>query len=232
MQRPIPRSTRTGTVAVLCAGLLLTQGCAADPDGQPAAAPSAGPTTGPPSGEPSAPPSATTSSAPTGSPSSGGGGGGDDAILQGERQVVIAPVDSFESILAVDPKGRLNLTDGEAEYTLFVLDPVAGRHQIKTAKAGSGGEPFCMGLRDNGTKPKTIVSAGCDTSAAGQLFTLERMKDTDEKGRPTYAIRGDGDVYVRTTATDGLVAELPGDEGPGTTFVFVDNGKANLPALD
>jgi hypothetical protein len=36
---------------------------------------------------------------------------------------------------------------------------------------------------------------------------------------------------VRNTATDGLVAELPGDDGPGTTFAFVDNGKANLPDL-
>ncbi|MFI6823110.1 hypothetical protein ACIBJE_19455 [Micromonospora sp. NPDC050187] len=230
MQRPIARSTRTGTVAVLCAGVLLTQqACAADPDGQPAAAPSAGPTTSSPSGEPQATPSATTSSATTGSPAPGGNGGGDDAILQGERQVVIAPVGSFESVLAVDGKGRLNLTDGEAEYSLFVLDPVgSGRHQIKTAKAGSGGEPFCMGLRDNGTSPITVVSAGCDTSAAGQLFTLERTRATDEQGRPTYAIRGDGNVHLRTTSRDGLVAQA----GSETTFAFVDNGKATLPDLD
>ncbi|MEH1017974.1 hypothetical protein V6U90_33580 [Micromonospora sp. CPCC 206060] len=233
MQRPTARSSRTGTVAALCAGLLLTQqACAVDPDGEPPAAPSAGPTTGAPTGDPQATPSATTPSATTGLPSAGGGGGGDGAILRGERQVVITPVRSFESVLAVDDKGRLNLTDGEAEYALFVLDPVGGgRHQIKTAKAGSGGEPFCMGLRDNGTSPTTIVAAACDTSAAGQLFTLERMWATDEQGRPTYAIRGDGGVHLRTIASSGLVAQAAGAGGPDTTFAFVDNGKATLPEL-
>ncbi|MFB9545301.1 hypothetical protein [Micromonospora sagamiensis] len=238
MQRPIARSTRAGMTAALCAGLLLTQqACAADPDGEPAAS-STGSTAGVPTGDPQATPSATTPSATTpsattGPPAAGGGGGGNEAILRGERQVVIAPVGSFESILAVDAKGRLNLTDGEAEYALFVLDPVdGGRHQIKTAKAGSGGEPFCMGLRDNGTSPATVVAAGCDTSSAGQLFTLERMRATDKQGRPTYAIRGAGNVRLGTTASSGLVAQAAGDGGPETTFAFVDNGKATLPELD
>ncbi|MEU4565584.1 hypothetical protein [Micromonospora sp. NPDC023956] len=240
MQRPITRSARSarsarsGLVAALCAGLLVTQqACAADPDGEPTEASSAGTTTAAPTGDPQTTPSVSTSPTTTGSPPAGGGGGAGEAILRGERQVVIVPVDSFEAILAVDPKGRLNLTDGEAEYTLFVLDPVGGdRHQIKTAKVGTGGEPFCMGLRDNGTGPTTVVAAGCDTSAAGQLFTLERTRATDEKGRPTYVIRGDGNLHLRTAADTGLVAEAAGNGKPDTTFVFVDNGKATLPALD
>ncbi|GAA2220834.1 hypothetical protein ACFY2R_24790 [Micromonospora olivasterospora] len=228
MQGSTDQFIRGGRMAALCAGLLLTQqACAADPDENPPAA-STGPTSSVPAGDPQATPSAT-----TGSPTTGGGGNGDGAILRGERQVVIAPVGSSESILAVDDKGRLNLTEGSAEYSLFVLDPAGGgRHQIKTAKAGSGGESFCMGLRDNGTSPTTVVAAGCDTSTAGQLFTLERMRATDKQGRPTYEIRGEGGVHLRTIASSGLVAQPAGDEGPDTTFAFVDNGKATLPELD
>ncbi|SCL37086.1 hypothetical protein GA0074692_4548 [Micromonospora pallida] len=243
MRRPIARSTRTGLVTALCAGLLLTQGCAADPDGEPSVTPSVGPTTGASAGDPPATPSATTSSATTssattsssatGSPPAAGGGGGDEAILRGERQVAIKPVPSFESILAVDEKGRLNLTDGGAEYALFVLDPVGGgRHQIKTASADRSGEPSCMGLRDNGNEPTTVMAAPCDTSAAGQLFTLERMRATDERGRPTYAIRGDKGVHLRATADSGLVARAAGGGGLDTAFAFVDNGEATLPELD
>jgi hypothetical protein len=231
MQRP---TVRTGMVVALCAGLLLTQqACAADPDGEPSVATSGGPTTGVPTGDPQATPSAATPSATTGSPSAAGGGGADEAILRGERQVAIKPVPSFESILAVDDKGRLNLTDGGAEYALFVLDPVGGgRHQIKTASADRSGEPSCMGLRDNGTSPTTVVAAPCDTSAAGQLFTLERKRATDEGGRPTYVIRGDKGVHLRATADSGLVAQAAGGEGADTAFAFVDNGEATLPELD
>ena len=80
-------------------------------------------------------------------------------ILRGERQVVLRPVEAFESILAVDAKGRLNLTDGESDKSLFVLAPAKGNmHQIRTAKPQGGGEPDCMGLRDDDA-PATVVAA-------------------------------------------------------------------------
>lgn len=63
-------------------------------------------------------------------------------MLSGTRQVAIVPVPSFESVLALDAKGRLGLTDGESDRSLFVFTPNGKRFQIKTAKADSdSGEP-------------------------------------------------------------------------------------------
>jgi len=152
-----------------------------------------------------------------GEPAGGSGGG----ILGGKRQVVIVPVDSFESVVAVDEKGRLGLTDGPSDKTLFVLVPAgSGQHLIRTARAGSGGEPACMGLRDNGSAPATVVAAACDTSRPGQRFTIEKT-GKKENDRPTYAIRADGDRYLRADRS-GIVAGAARD----TTFTLADNGAA------
>jgi hypothetical protein len=161
-------------------------------------------------------------------------GAGPSPILRGERQVVLRPVEAFESILAVDAKGRLNLTDGESDKSLFVLVPTRGdTHQIRTAKPQGGGEPDCMGLRDNDDAPATVVAAPCDAGRAGQLFTIEETSQESE-GRPTYTIRAEGQRYLRAVDRHGLIAERigEGDAGKGVTFDFVDNGAAPAGAGD
>ncbi|UQU63520.1 hypothetical protein COUCH_31625 [Couchioplanes caeruleus] len=140
-------------------------------------------------------------------------------ILAGKRQVVIAPVGSTESVLTVDDKGRLSLTDGPSDRTLFVLVPVGdGKHQIRTAKAGASGEPACMGVRDGGGAA-TVVAAACDAGRAGQRFTVESEAQRD--GRPAYTIGAEGGLRLSVDRS-GLVAT----PGRGTPFTLVDNGAA------
>jgi hypothetical protein len=153
-------------------------------------------------------------------------------ILEGKRQVVIAPEPGFESILAVDAKGRLNLTDApDPEYGLFVLSPVsAGKWQIKTAKADPSGEPACMGIKNNGSASLTVVAAACDTSRPGQLFEIVEHGTTGD-GDPAYAISSQS-AYLQVANDSTLIAEELGDAPLRTTWGFADNGPANLPALD
>ncbi|MFI7648683.1 hypothetical protein ACIBTZ_21740 [Micromonospora sp. NPDC049460] len=161
-------------------------------------------------------------------PAAPGAAGSADPIMRGERQVVLRPVGSFESILAVDAKGRLNLTDGDTDKGLFVLLPASGnRYQIRTAKAHNGSEPDCMGLRNNGSAPATVVAAACDAGRAGQMFTIEKTQEKSQ-GRPTYTISGEGKVHLRASDEQGLIAQRmgEGDTGKGLTFDFVDNGAA------
>ncbi|NBE80136.1 hypothetical protein [Micromonospora rubida] len=224
-------SFRPASVLRAAAATMLTVGVAASTQACATSSPEAGNSAAPPAtSAPAADSGATPATpSPTGSgPKGGSQAGGADPILRGERQVVLRPVGSFESILAVDAKGRLNLTDGETDKSLFVLLPAGeNRYQIRTAKAHDGGEPDCMGLRDNGSAPATIVAAACDSRRAGQLFTIEKTQKRDQ-GRPTYTIGGEGKVYLRAVDGQGLTAQRvgEGDAGEGLTFDFVDNGVA------
>ena len=147
-----------------------------------------------------------------------------DPILQGKRQVVIKPIPSFESIVGIDGKGRLNLIDGEAAYGLFVLSPVGEKFQIKTAKPGDGKKAACIGIKNNGSNPLTAVAATCDAKRAGQLFDITKQKAKDN-GRPTYAISNRG-AFLQYFPRTGLIAEELGDAELLTTYSFVDNGPA------
>lgn len=147
-----------------------------------------------------------------------------DPILAGRRQVVIKPIPSFESIVGIDSKGRLNLTDGEPAYGLFVLSPVGAKYQIKTAKAGDGKKAACIGIRNNGSNPLTAVATTCDSKRAGQLFDITRLTAQDN-GRPTYAISNRG-AFLQYFPRTGLIAEELGDAELTTTYSFVDNGPA------
>jgi hypothetical protein len=147
-----------------------------------------------------------------------------DPILAGQRQVVIKPIPSFESIVGIDSKGRLNLTDGEPAYGLFVLSPVGQKFQIKTAKPGDGKKAACIGIRSNGSNPLTAVAATCDSRRAGQLFTLVKQTKKDN-GRATYGIHNAG-AFLQYFPRTGLIAEELGDSNLATTFSFVDNGPA------
>lgn len=158
-------------------------------------------------------------------------GTGTNQILAGKRQVVIKPVQSAESILALDGRGRLSLIDGEAEHSLFVITPVGDRYLIKTAKADTGGEPSCLGIKTNGSDSLSVEAAACDTRRDGQLFTITKQKDKDRNGRPTYAISNQS-AFLQASARGGLIAEELGDAPLKTTYAFVDNGPVVLPALD
>lgn len=233
MHHRIPRLVRTAAVATAWSSLvLMQQACAPSDTPDPAAPASAVPRSSAPTATaPAGDPTPTPTPARTSSPAPGGNSGA-SPILRGERQVVIRPVGAFEAILAVDGKGRLNLTDGDTDKGLFVLFPVGnGRHQIKTAKAQSGGEPACMGLRDNGTNSPTIVAAACDVAATGQLFSIEPTRTKDAQGRPVYAISTAGGHYLRSLDSQGLIARKGGETGSRTTFSFIDNGAAQLPQV-
>ncbi|GAA2518091.1 hypothetical protein [Winogradskya humida] len=160
----------------------------------------------------------------SGGDSSGGGdGGGAGGILGGKRQIVLRPVQTFESILHVDDKGHLALTDGETGSGLFVLLPGRdGKHQIRLAKPDPSGEASCIGLKENTSGSATLDAAPCDSSKAGQLFDFEKLKKTDN-GSPTYSIRTTKGYYVRALDETGVEAVAA---GPDTTFVLVDNGTA------
>jgi len=153
-------------------------------------------------------------------------GSGSDAILAGKRQIVIKPVPSTESIVAVDAHGRLTVTDGEAEHGLFVLTPVNEGFLIKTAKADSSGEPSCMGVKSNGSASLTVEAAACDAGRAGQIFSITKQKAQDSEGRPTYAISNQG-AFLQVFPK-GLIAEELGDSALKTTYAFVDNGPSTL----
>ncbi|MGJ6967674.1 hypothetical protein ACSDR0_37735 [Streptosporangium sp. G11] len=153
----------------------------------------------------------------------GGGSSGNGPILRGERQVVIRPTQEAEGILALDAQGRLNLTDGPSNFTLFVFVPVRdGLHQIRTAKAGAGGEPSCLGIRDNGSNPLTVVAAACDTRRQGQLFRIRKAPEAATDG---YGISNQG-AYLQISAERGLIAEKLSDAPLRTVYTFVDNGSA------
>jgi hypothetical protein len=145
-------------------------------------------------------------------------------VLSGTRQVVIAPVPSFESVLALDSRGRLNLTDGEGSRSLFVFVPAGKSYLIKTAKADAGsGEPLCLSIKVNGSNPLTVVATACDAGAAAQRF------EVTARGK-TYAI-SNRSAFLQVVKGE-LIAEELGDAPLGTTYKLVDNGKASLPALD
>jgi len=171
------------------------------------------------------------SSAPAPAGSAQPGVADDGDIFTGARKVVIKPNPSFEEILAVDPSGRLNATDGSSEFSLFVLTPHNGKFLIKTAKAGAGGERACMGLKKNGSRPLTVVATACDASRAGQLFSITEQKEKDPQGKPTYAISSQS-AFLQIFPNSGLIAEELGDAPLATTFSFVDNGPSGGPIED
>ncbi len=217
IDRTVTRPFRTAVLGVLAAGLALTQHACST------ATPAEETTSAPP---PAVTPAPTTSAAP--SPAESQPGGSQEDILSGERQVVLKPVPSFESVLAVDDKGRLTLTDGPGVFSLFVLTKVGDRHQIRTATDDGTGERPCMGIKSNGSEPLTVVAAVCDAGAAGQLFRITR-EDREVDGLPTYAIAGEGGTFLQVSEQEGLIAEELGDSGLRTTFSFVDNGPTPPP---
>ncbi|GAB2572802.1 hypothetical protein Aab01nite_82010 [Paractinoplanes abujensis] len=210
--------------ALLVAGVALTMcgcGSASPTDAAAPVSPEApasattAPTTRP------APEPTTTTGRPTRTPAAGSGG--DGPILSGRRQVAIRPAGGPEGVLAVDGRGRLNLTDGGSDFALFVLVPVRdGLHQIRTARAGAGGEPSCMGVKNNGADPLTVVAAACDTRRAGQLF---RVRTAPEASADGYGISNQG-AYLQISPERGLIAEELSDAPLRTVYTFVDNGAA------
>jgi len=148
-----------------------------------------------------------------------------DPIFAGNHRVVIKRTDAFESVLGVDPQGRLVEIDGESPYDVFVLDPLGlDEYLIKTADTQPDGTRACLGLRNNGSNALTVVATICDPNRAGQRFTIFEQKP-DQSGDPTYAISSQSAFWL-VSPTRGLIAEELGDATP-QTFQFVDNGPAD-----
>lgn len=223
------RHRKIYTVAAVAALALTQQACsggtsAAEPGT--AAPTTAGATAEKPSASPAGsrtPGTKTGNKTETGTGSGKGTAGAGDPILAGKRQVVIKPVQSTESIVALD-KGRLTTIDGEADHTLFVLSPTGGKHLIKTAKVVSGGEPLCLYIKTNGSDPLTVAATACDAGKADQLFTIDAVK-----GR-NYSI-ANGDAFLQLSPQYGIIAQELGDAPLTTTFAFVDSGASTLPKL-
>jgi hypothetical protein len=159
--------------------------------------------------------SRSTASAPTKAKSSTGRG-----VLSGTRAVVIVPVPSFESVLAIDSDGRLGVTDAEADF--FVFTPIGRRFQIGTAGiAANIGEPRCLRIKSNGSESLTVVGAVCDASDDRQLF------DVAADGK-NYTI-SNASAFLQVDSDGLLIAQELGDGGLDTTFKLVDNGKVTAP---
>ncbi|WP_127506362.1 hypothetical protein [Actinoplanes solisilvae] len=97
-----------------------------------------------------------------------------------------------------------------------------GLHHIRTAKAGYGGEPSCLGIRENGSNPLTVVAAACDTRRQGQLFRIRKAPEAATDG---YGISNQG-AYLQISPERGLIAEKLSDAPLRTVYTFVDNGSA------
>ena len=139
--------------------------------------------------------------------------------LNGTRKVVIVPVPSFESILALNDQGRLNLTDGESADSLFVFTPVKSGYLIRTATDGDR----CLQVTTNAARTLTVVAERCDPSENDQVFTVS-------KDGSAYAISNQS-AFLQVSSGGELIAEELGGPQPSTTFTLADNGRSTLPAL-
>ncbi len=193
-----PVLRRLGMITAVAALALTQQACAEEKTAAPTPAP--------------APASASASATTTVPPAS-------DPILNGKRQVVIKPIESSEGIVALDERGNLGITDGDAPRALFVLTPAGDGYRIETAEA----DPECLAVKNNGSRSLTVVAAPCD-GKADQLWSITPNGEKDGGKRPIHSIAS-GSAFLQITRS-GLIVEELGDAPLLTTYVFVDNGKA------
>jgi hypothetical protein len=157
-------------------------------------------------------------------------------VLSGDRQVYLFVLDKGsevpESLLNVLPGGRVGIGADFGDAGLFVPRPVASGgnlYQILTAKLRTGGQPSCLAVRADGSKPLTVVTAACDAADQAQLFVWHN-EGRDNQGRTMYGIENQS-AYLQWNpqGNSGLIAEELGDASLDTTFVVIDHGKADLP---
>jgi hypothetical protein len=164
-----------------------------------------------------------------------GGAPGPAGALDGKRQVLFLPrLDDNElpdSVLAVTPGGRVQVTDEYADRALFVPVPRGGgapERLIKTATLRGSGKPLCLQV-SGGAGPLTVVTAACDAGEPTQLFVFEPAGE-DGDGRTAYAVRNrDAFLQWHPLGGLGLIAEEAGDSPIQTTFALQDQGAAALP---
>nr|GID89011.1 hypothetical protein Ade03nite_79350 [Actinoplanes derwentensis] len=143
---------------------------------------------------------------------------------------MIVPIESFEGVVVLDDEGNLGLTDGDSDRSMFVFAPHDGKFQIKTAKVARGGEPECLGVKNNGSQSLTVAAVACDTGKADQLWDIAPTGKRDEDGDPIYSIANQS-AFLQI-GRSGLIVEELGDAPLLTTYTFADNGKSTLPKLD
>jgi hypothetical protein len=192
------------------------------------------------SAEPSATPalSPSASATPDGSPTPAAPAGDRDE-LSGKRQVYIVPVADGAgmplTVLGVDLKGRVNVTDDFGDRAGFVpvqTSPKSKRYLVKTADMRSGGEPLCLQVQGNGSNPLTLVTKACDAGNSNQIFEFQEQ-GKDKKGQNKYLIHVDG-VYLHYSKGSryGLIVQESGEGDDLTSFVVSGYRDAQLPALD
>ncbi|MFL6114223.1 MAG: hypothetical protein ACJ786_23120 [Catenulispora sp.] len=161
------------------------------------------------------------------------------AVLSGDRQVHFYVLDKGtevpESLVDVLPDGRVGIGSDFGDRGLFVPRPTTSSgdvYQILTAKLRTGGQPLCLAVQANGSKPLTVVTAACDTGASDQLFVLHEQ-GKDNQGRTMYGIENQAAfLQYDPDGNSGLIAEELGDAPLDSTWVLIDNGPATLPDLD
>jgi hypothetical protein len=219
------RTTRLAIVAAAVGGLMLTQqACtAADTGGTPAAGGSA-PVSAP---EPAA---GATGSAGTGSEgtssegtgSEGGAPASDEAILKGERQVLIHLVEEDKDLSATF-EGPITTGPGTDDGAKFRLVPSGDAYLIETLRPVEFQGRFCVVVKPN-TDRATLSTAECQP-AEQTLFLIAATGKKDEKGRATYRIKNDRHGFVQWSDSDrSLYVQQVGDAAVQGTFSFVDRG--------
>ena len=223
-------------VMVAATALTLTQACTGTaPATSPAPAPSGTTVSAEPSVPTSVPPSATPTVAPSPSRTATSAGGVD--VLSGKHQVYIVPVaDGMHmplTVLGVDAKGRVNVTDEFGDRAGFVpvqTAPKSAKYLIKTADIRSGGEALCLQVQGNGSNPLTLVTKACDAGNKDQIFRFQ-AQGKDKGGLNKYLISVDG-VYLHYTKGSryGLIVQESGEGDDLTSFTVSSNRRdAELP---
>ncbi|MGC4880010.1 serine/threonine protein kinase [Micromonospora sp. DT43] len=193
---------------------LLNGGSKPDPTGSTAAG-SPGPTG-----------SAATASTPTpssGTPTRSPSAGGDptQAILAGQRRILLHVVE-IDRDLSLPSDGELGTGDGTGKDALFVLEPVGVDYMIKSVNPEIAHRP-CLGVKLDAKENKLLVGTDCRPTAA-TLFAISR-EAKDDKGRTSYVITNDEYGVVQWSPTrKHIYLEFLGDAPIDTTFSLVDRG--------
>ncbi|MGI5215447.1 hypothetical protein [Plantactinospora sp. CA-290183] len=208
------RSTRLAIVAAAVSGLMLTQ----------QACTTAG-TGGTPAGT-SAPVSPSESAAEaTGSAGTGSKAvapASDEAILKGERQILIHLVEEDKDLSATF-EGPITTGPGTDDGARFRLVPSGDAYLIETLRPVEFEGPFCVVVKAD-TEPATLSTAKCEPTEQS-LFLVAATGKKDDKGRTTYHIKNDKHGFVQWSDSEQrLYVQQVGDAAVQGSFSFVDRG--------
>lgn len=145
--------------------------------------------------------------------------------FSGERNVVLAPVNS-EGVLGLDRSMQATYAERQGRRNQFVLVATDGGYLIKTASLTLGGEPWCLRLRG-----ADVGVTSCDAGKKNQVFSFRPATPSD--GESTWTIRTTRNRYLVQNDAGGFDAAVIGEGTPAidTAFLLVDKGESSLPVL-